>query len=159
MAVKFKDRVEALIEGKNEFKTGIKMQSYYRMYDKKPLNEKRILLESKNGGDLAGNMFAILKELAQPAYQDFEVSLTIRKEKRSFFQNLLKKNHLERVKLIESGTRKYYKWLATAKYLFLDTSFSRDYIKKDGQIITNTWHGTPLKMMGTDVTNLPPSPT
>lgn len=153
MAVKLKTIVEALAEGKNEFKTGIKMQSYYRMYDKKPLNEKRILVESKNGGDLAGNMFAILMELAQPAYQDFEVSLTIRKEKRSFFQNLLKKNHLERVKLIESGTRKYYKWLATAKYLFLDTSFSRDYIKKDGQIITNTWHGTPLKMMGTDVTN------
>ena len=38
--------------------------------------------------------------------------------------------------------------LASAQYLFTDAAFDSCYIKKKGQIIVNTWSGTPLKAMG-----------
>lgn len=138
---------------KNKVVTWTKLGAYYRVYEKSPLKDKLILIESKNGDDLAGNMFAIVRELSQPAYKDFTVYLAIKKPKKAFFQKLLVKNALTNVQFVYMNTRKYYRLLATAKYLFLDTSFARDYIKKDGQVITNTWHGTPLKLMGKEVTN------
>ncbi|MBR4555775.1 MAG: CDP-glycerol glycerophosphotransferase family protein [Ruminococcus sp.] len=46
---------------------------------------------------------------------------------------------------------KYFRLLAEAGYLITDTSFTTKYIKKKGQVILNTWHGTPLKVMGRDV--------
>ncbi len=43
-----------------------------------------------------------------------------------------------------------YSLLSEAGYLITDTSFPMRYIKKRGQRILNTWHGTPLKAMGAD---------
>lgn len=42
----------------------------------------------------------------------------------------------------------YVRLLASAKYLFTDFEFPRYFIKKQGQIYINTWHGTPLKTLG-----------
>ena len=125
--------------------------SYYRNYKRASLKDHYILVESKNGDDIAGNMFSILSELTNQEYQSFHIFLAAKLEKMEQFQELLANNGITNVKIIESGTRKYYKLLATAKYIFLDTSLNRDYMKKDGQIITNTWHGTPLKLMGMQV--------
>ena len=38
-----------------------KQNKYLKWYYKLPLNEKSVLIESKHGDDLAGNMFYILK--------------------------------------------------------------------------------------------------
>lgn len=124
---------------------------YYKYYNKKPLIENYIFVESKNGDDLAGNMFAILEEISKPAYQQFKVFLAAKEQKIEHFQKLLRANHIDNVQIVTFGSSKYYKLLATSKYIFLDTSLSRDFIKKDGQIIVNTWHGTPLKLMGRQV--------
>ena len=134
-------------------RTRAKLGAYYRTYENEKIRDNVIFIESKNGDDLAGNMFAIIKELQKPDYKNFEIYLSVKKEKKEFFDQLLKKNEFTHVKMVRSNCKKYYRLLATAKYLFLDTSFARDYIKRDGQIITNTWHGTPLKLMGKDVTN------
>jgi CDP-glycerol glycerophosphotransferase len=40
--------------------------------------------------------------------------------------------------------------LETAAYLINDTTFPFRYVKRDGQIYLNTWHGTPYKKMGND---------
>ena len=37
--------------------------------------------------------------------------------------------------------------------MITDTSFSTCLIKKEGQIIFNTWHGTPFKTLGKKVNN------
>lgn len=153
MAIKFSDIKQKVLEIKDAMTLGVKMEGYYRAYERKPLNERLILIESKNGEDLAGNMFAILKELAGDDYRNFHVVLVAKREQKRFFTDLLNQNDLGFVRLVYSGSRKYFKKLATAKYLFLDTSFAREYVKRDGQIITNTWHGTPLKYMGFDVKN------
>lgn len=138
---------------KNKIFTRMKLGTYYRAYEKKPIKERAILVESKNGDDLAGNMFAVVKELSGSDYSEYTVYLAVKKEKRPFFQELASKNGLTNLIFVPMNTRRYYRLLATAKYLFLDTSFAREYIKRDGQIITNTWHGTPLKLMGKEVMN------
>ena len=51
---------------------------------------------------------------------------------------------------MRTGSLSYYKVLSQAGYLVNDTTFPGRFIKKDGQIYLNTWHGTPLKKMGRD---------
>ena len=48
------------------------------------------------------------------------------------------------------GSISYYRMLSRAKYLINDSTFPGRFIKKDGQIYLNVWHGTPLKCMGRD---------
>lgn len=126
---------------------------YYRKMYHAPLQEKCILVESKNGGDLAGNMLAILRELSKESYADYELYLSYTERKKDTILGLLARYNVQGVILVRTKTRKYFKLLATAKYLFTDTSFLRDFVKREGQIITNTWHGTPMKYMGVDVKN------
>ncbi|MDI9540571.1 MAG: glycosyltransferase [Bacillota bacterium] len=49
------------------------------------------------------------------------------------------------------GSKEYYKVIASAKYLINDNTFQSFFIKKDGQIYLNTWHGTPLKTLGREM--------
>lgn len=127
------------------------MTSYCHYFYKLPLKPKMILIESKNGSDLAGNMFAILREVTRPEYKDFDVYLSVLASKKEGIKQQLDRYQVRNVNVVETNTKAYYKCLATAKYLFTDTTFGRTYVKKEGQIITNTWHGTPLKKMGRDV--------
>lgn len=124
---------------------------YYKVYEKASLKEKTILVESKSGDDLAGNMFAVLKELARPEYKEYTVYLSRKKEKHKYIHTILQNNGIKNVRFVTTSGLKYYRLLGSVKYLFTDTSFPRLYIKKEGQIITNTWHGTPLKLMGKQV--------
>lgn len=126
---------------------------YFHYYYKKKLYDNVILLESKNGSDLAGNIFHILEELTSGDYQDYKICLSCLKRKKADIRGQLELYGIKNVKMIRTNSYRYYKYLAMAKYLFTDTSFQRNYIKKEGQIITNTWHGTPLKKMGRDVLN------
>ena len=41
---------------------------YTALYEKLPVEDKSILLESKHGEDVAGNIFALLQELSKPEY-------------------------------------------------------------------------------------------
>lgn len=126
---------------------------YFHHYYKKELDEKMILIESKNGNDLAGNMFHILKELTSGGYEEYKIYLSCLKRRQKNIEEQLASYQIEHVTLVRTNSNQYRKYLATAKYLFTDTTFPRAYVKKDGQIITNTWHGTPLKKMGKDVGN------
>ncbi|MGO3274449.1 MAG: CDP-glycerol glycerophosphotransferase family protein [Staphylococcus equorum] len=58
------------------------------------------------------------------------------------------------VSIVTYGSKDYFKYLATAKYLINDTSFLSYFIKRKEQIYVNTWHGTPYKTLGIDVKNM-----
>lgn len=126
---------------------------YAKHYYHDKLDDKAILLESKNGSDLAGNIFHILKELSKDDYKNYKVYLVVVANKKQALQEKVKTNHLRDVTYITLLSKEYFKVISHAKYIFTDTSMERVYIKKEGQIITNTWHGTPLKMMGKHVEN------
>lgn len=126
---------------------------YTSAYNKYAVKDKVILLESKHGVDLAGNIFYLLQELATDTYADFKVYLVAAAWKKEEFEKLLNRYHIDKVKFVKLGSRNYFKLLASAKYLVTDTSFPSYYIKKKDQIYLNTWHGTPLKGMGRSVTS------
>lgn len=56
-----------------------------------------------------------------------------------------------RVRFVEHGTRKYADALLRSRYLVCNSNFLPFFVKRPGQIFVNTWHGTPLKMLGLDI--------
>lgn len=137
-----------------KFKSIFIMTWYILFFNKSFVKEFWILIDSKNGKDLGSNLLRITEELVHnPAYKNYRIYLSCNKDKKVEIQEMLDQYQLHRVKVIQEGGLRYARIIAMAKYLFTDTSFPLWYTKKEGQIITNTWHGTPLKMMGRDVGN------
>ena len=131
-------------------RNGIKTGRYVRAVERGALLEDTVLLESKNANDLAGNLFQILKELCSEKYKDLNVFLAVRKDCEKTIRQLTEKCNIRGYHTVRYASAKYYRLLATAKYLVEDTSFPDKFIKHEGQIYLNTWHGTPWKMMGKD---------
>lgn len=128
---------------------GILRQKRYPAYLERGLKEKTILLESQHGKAMDGNIFALLSELATgEAYRQYKLYLTAIPEKKKVYRARLRALGMKRVKVINRGTRRYFKVLATAKYLINDNTFIYNFIKREGQVYLNTWHGTPLKTLG-----------
>lgn len=126
---------------------------YTGLYEKLPIAERDILLESKHGEDVAGNIFALLKELSRDTYEDYRVMLAMEQANMAKYSALLERYDINNVIMLEIYSKEYMKALATAKYLVTDTSFPPYFIKKKEQVYLNTWHGTPLKAMGRIVPN------
>ncbi|MBP3577035.1 MAG: CDP-glycerol glycerophosphotransferase family protein [Lachnospiraceae bacterium] len=123
---------------------------YFWYRDHLKLEEKSILLESAQGKWPADNIAALLKEFAtNPAYQEYMLWLSVGKEAEEGRAEYLKVQNLDkRVKLVVIDTAKYYKVLATAKYLITEDSFIYIYTKRQGQVLLNTWNETPLACLG-----------
>jgi CDP-glycerol glycerophosphotransferase len=49
------------------------------------------------------------------------------------------------------GTQEYYDALARSRYLIANDDMQPPYWKRDGQVYLQTWHGTPLKRIGFDI--------
>ena len=151
-----KNTLKKILKFKNNLFDALKMTKrkelghYFLKYCKLPLEEDKIFINSQQGNNLSGNMFYIIKELVNnPNYKKFKIHVLCNKEKMEDFTQKLKYYNLyNRCTLIENDTKEYPKALATAKYLFTDTSFATYYMKRKGQVYLNTWHGTPLKTLG-----------
>lgn len=121
---------------------------YTRMYERLSIRPKDILFESKHGEDVAGNIFAMLRELMQEQYSEFNIYLAMERQYMEQYRRLLVKYGIDRLTMIDISSRAYARAIASCKYLVTDTSFPTYFIKKEGQVYLNTWHGTPLKAMG-----------
>ncbi|MBQ8018720.1 MAG: CDP-glycerol glycerophosphotransferase family protein [Methanobrevibacter sp.] len=121
----------------------------YDVYYKENLDDKLIYFESRNGLDFAGNIFRIIKELSNGNYGDFKINVFALNDVSSKIRQFQKNYNLKIDKII-SNEKEASKILEKAKYIFTDSGIRPKYIKKDGQIFVNTWHGTPLKLMGKD---------
>ena len=130
----------------NGWKTG----RYVHAVNHGRLKENTILLESKNAKDLAGNIYRLLETVTGNGFEQFDVFLSVRKENEARIRELAKSNGIVRFRTVHYESMKYYRLLATAKYLVEDTSFPEKFIKRKDQVYLNTWHGTPLKKMGRD---------
>lgn len=121
---------------------------YTHVYERLSVKANDILLESKHGEDIAGNIFALLKELSKDKYKNYNVKLAMAPAYKASFIKLLDSYDIRNVIMLDIFSREYDRVLASAKYLITDTSFPPYFIKKPDQIYLNTWHGTPLKAMG-----------
>jgi len=53
--------------------------------------------------------------------------------------------------VVRQWSREYYKALARSKYVIANDDMPASYVKREGQIYLQTWHGTPLKKIGFDI--------
>ncbi|MGW0781066.1 bifunctional glycosyltransferase/CDP-glycerol:glycerophosphate glycerophosphotransferase [Streptomyces sp. NPDC002913] len=58
-------------------------------------------------------------------------------------------------RVLHPGTAAYWTALARSKYLVNNVNFDRRLVKRRGQVLLQTHHGTPLKTMGTDLVHRP----
>lgn len=130
------------------------MTWYTLFFNKNALKKAWILIDSKNGKDLGSNMLRIAEELTHnPDYRKYRVFISCNKDKKGDIQKMAVQYGLKGAALIREGGFRYAKVAALAGHIFTDTSLPLWFVKKKGQVIANTWHGTPLKMMGKDVGN------
>lgn len=128
---------------------GVLRQKQYPRYLRMRIRETAILLESQHGKAMDGNIFALLSELAlNEEYKQYQLYLTADNEHYEKFRNRLLELGMEHVTVLRRMSLKYYKILATAKYLINDNTFLYQFVKRKEQVYLNTWHGTPLKTLG-----------
>lgn len=136
------------------YKYYVPKMNYSHYYKTLEIDEKTVLFESQHGTGMQGNVFYMLRAMVNaPEYADYKLYLSCRKVNKDEFRELLDQNGMQRVKLVVLSTRLYMKLMASAKYLINDNTFLPFYIKKEGQIYLNTWHGTPLKTLGKQIHN------
>ncbi|WP_025565459.1 glycosyltransferase [Psychromonas sp. SP041] len=126
-----------------------KAKIYYSIEFKKQNKIKNIaLFESYHGSQIASNEFYLLKDLYSRKDKDLSIYVACKKTTKAKIQERLNYYGLNDVNLIEIHSKKYCAVLCIAKYLINSTSFPDYFLKKEGQIYLNTWHGTPFKNMG-----------
>lgn len=128
--------------------------NYIKYYDRLPINDKMILLESQHGREFNGNIFSIAQYLSSnEQYRDYTIYLSCTYSRLQAFSEKLEQYGIENVKLTIFSSDQYVRALASAKYLINDNTFMPFYMKKEGQVYCNTWHGTPLKSLGRKIKN------
>ena len=123
----------------------------YNTYYNKKIDEKLVYLESRDGLDFTGNILRITQELSSGNYGDLKIYVHVKKQVKPKLLKL-KKNYNLKIDKIITREAKATQILEKAKYIFTDSGIRPKYVKRPGQIFINTWHGTPLKVMGKDNT-------
>ncbi len=143
-----KRKLEKVLRMLRQMKSTLVTGYYCHFFYYWRIKKATLLLESRNGLDIAGNIFYLLKELNAGNYPIKTVYVAVVPEKRKWAKTFLASYGIKGVTLLKQGSLGYYRRLSRVQYIFTDTSMPRAYVKKKGQIILNTWHGTPLKKMG-----------
>jgi len=100
---------------------------------------------------MSGNPYAIFLQLINNVeYKNMHHYWVYEEEKQLEYDTFARYKTHPRVHLIKSGTKQYIKMLATAHYLINNAALPTFWAKREEQIYINTWHGTPLKMLGKD---------
>lgn len=129
---------------------------YTNYYEQLEIKQNIVLAQAYSGMNFYGNMYYILKEMiSRKECENFEFYVGVRKEDRKEIKKFINNTFDKKIKILNIGSKKYLKILASAKYLFNNVAFPTYFIKKEGQIYLNTWHGTPLKGLGRSIMDAP----
>ena len=123
----------------------------YNTYYNKDIDENLVYLESRDGLDFTGNIFRIVEELSTGNYGNLKIHVHAKPQVVDKIRAFQKNYNLKIDKIITKEAIAT-KTLEKAKYIFTDSGIRPKYVKREGQIFINTWHGTPLKLMGADNT-------
>jgi len=103
------------------------------------VNNKKILFESYLGETFSDSPKAIYEELLSQE-NDYE-----------YIWSLKNKEEIKGAKVVKRNSFKYFYHLATAKVIVNNSRVGNQIKKKNGQIIIQTWHGTPFKRLVNDM--------
>lgn len=124
----------------------LRNENYYYKCLSSEIKDDFFFIESSQGGKINGEPFWAIVEIINK-YKDHKIALSINKKDKL---NPFILNNLNKITLFKKGSRKYWKYLAISKFIISDATLPPFFIKREQQIYTNTWHGTPLKFMGID---------
>lgn len=145
------NRFIKLRQGKMKFKRlfeepwRFKSLIYFRLYNKRPIQDNKIIFESFNGDFYTDSPKYIYQYLNEHYSDKYECVWVINDTKTEIPGN---------PKKVKRYSLKHYKELATSKYWVINTRQAGRYEMKDNQIMISTWHGTPLKRLGFDMGNI-----
>lgn len=122
----------------------------YNVYYNRPVRDDLVFVESRNGKDFAGNILRLAVRIRELYGDRYTICTAAVPDRMDHIRQLLSSCGLDDVQIYEYDSRKHIQMLETAGYLINDTTFPFRYVKRDGQICLNTWHGTPYKKMGND---------
>ena len=129
-----------------------KLHPYYSspmmdIYYDQPLDKNKILVLGL-GKSVRGNLQYILNELNHnPAYRHFQIYVRVSEDTIGTVRAFIKNNGWKQTHTVED-TKEYEYHMETAGYLLTETYFPNQWVKRDGQVSVNTWHGVPLKRLG-----------
>ncbi|MFE6166455.1 CDP-glycerol glycerophosphotransferase family protein [Viridibacillus arvi] len=130
-------------ESKQTFtsKTKLTRQIYKDIFQKRPLNEKKIVFESFLGKNYADSPKYIYEYMVKH-YPEYE-----------FIWSFNETNHdiPGNAKQVKRLSLAYYYHMATAKYWVNNMRQPLHLQKREGNVFLQTWHGTPLKKLVFDM--------
>ena len=118
---------------------------YFRIYNKRPINQKKIFFESFKGNYYTDSPKYIYEYLYEHYPDDYEFVWLLNDKKTKIPGN---------PKTVKKDSLAHYREIATSKYWVMNTRQDFRYIKRPGQVFLSTWHGTPLKRLGFDMENI-----
>ncbi len=131
---------------------------FCKYYKKTHVSDDVIFVEAFNGDEISGNPFYLLRQIcSDERFNDYKIYVGSVKDQIDNIRHRLDANGFDNVTVLQRHTRKYCKVIAVAKYIISDVSMPTYFIKKEGQIYLNTWHGTPLKGLGRSILDAPNS--
>ena len=129
---------------------------YTTYYKKLSVSDDTVLIECFNGDGITGNPYWLLKEIcADERLKNYNIYVASNPKYFHSVCKTLNQHAFTRAKAVAKYDKLYLKLLASAKYLITDVSLPIFFIKKPGQILLNTWHGTPLKGLGRSIKDNP----
>lgn len=120
---------------------------YNQICSKVPVNERLVVFESFLGKQYSCSPRAIYEAmLADPRFDGYTFAWVSRTPER-----LRAQIAGERTFVVRYLTRRYLRVMAQAKYWVTNWRLNEALTKRDGQVVIQTWHGTPLKKIGMDL--------
>lgn len=139
------NEVEKMLKENSNFQKINEYTTYLR-YKDKPLLDNVVVYDSFLGKSMTDNPYAIFKEILE---QDVERKIHhVWVIENPGNPQAARFEHLPNVEFVLPYSKKHLQYLATAKFLVLNTSVPYYFMKRSGQVMMNTWHGTPIKGMG-----------
>jgi len=122
--------------------------NYTEYYERYKIEDDTILYESYHGGSFSCNPYAIFQSIYKDKRFYNYKHIWVINDKEKIPEELKSDSNII---FIKRNCDLYMRYLAKAKYLINNVSFPEYFIRKEGQLYLNTWHGTPIKTLGKDI--------
>lgn len=110
------------------------------------IKECHVLLESHHGKDFGGNPYYLAAHLtSDPKYRHLRLIMVGPPQRAEWLRRQLRSPNIT---VVKPRSLRYAFYLATCKWLISDVTFPMYFCRRAEQKYLNTWHGTPLKVLG-----------
>ena len=116
-----------------------------------PVRPKTVYYQAFRTCIMSCSPFAIFQELmGDQSFDDFEHIWVYGSDEALGYDTFKRFSGRAGVRYVEAGSQEQAQALATCQYLITNAALPSYWQKREGQIVINTWHGTPLKTLGKD---------